>query len=73
MTDLMDNFLDSPAQFRILTALAPADLFVYNRNHYCVHMIVVSRDSELVRCGFIDLVCVHHSGEYIVGSELLFQ
>ena len=38
-----------------------------------MHMIVVSRDSELIRCGFIDLVCVHHSGEYIVGSELLFQ
>ena len=73
MADLMDHLFDSPAQFRILTALAPTDLFVYNRNHYGVHMIVVGWDSEFIRCSFIDLVCVHHSGEYIVGSELLFQ
>ena len=67
----MDHFLHSATQLWILASLAPPDLFIHDRDHHGVQVVVIHILAESFADLSVQLISMHDCRDYVVRSELL--
>ena len=73
VTHLMDHFLHSSPQLRVLASLAPPDLFLHNRDNHSVQVVVIYILAKSLADFSVQLISMHDCRDYILGSELLLD